>query len=73
MTRRTLEWYQGQVHNYICPDKERFETGYKFGPREFFEGGIGHHKLGQLTARLVGEFRDRVADRACPCRVRASC
>lgn len=60
MTRRSLEWYEGQVYNYICPDRERFEKGYKFGPRAFFDEGLGHHKLSQLTARTVGDFRDRV-------------
>ncbi|MDN3277442.1 tyrosine-type recombinase/integrase [Frankia sp. RB7] len=60
MTRASLEWYQGQVYNYICPDKKRFEKNYKFGPRAFFEDGIGHHKLAQLSARIVSDFRDRV-------------
>jgi len=60
MTRRSFEWYEGQVYNYICPDRERFEKGYKFGPHKFFEGGIGHQKLAQLSARMVGDFRDRV-------------
>ncbi len=60
MTRRSLEWYQGQVYNYISPDKKRFDENYKFGPRAFFEGGIGHHKLAQLSARMVSDFRDRV-------------
>lgn len=60
MTRRTHEWYRGQIYNYICPDKAFFEERAPFHDGTFFEGGIGHHKLSQLTARMVGEFRDRV-------------
>lgn len=44
MTRKTLVVYKGHVGNYI------FHRDY----------GLGSRKLSQLTARSIGEFRDRL-------------
>jgi integrase len=60
MTRGTFEWYRAQIYNYISPDRTHFIKGSKFRERQFFKDGIGHIKLSQLTARAVGDFRDRV-------------
>ena len=62
MTRQNFDFYEGHVYNYICPDRERYDRNRKFAKRPFFEGGIGGLKLAHLTARAVGDFRDRLRD-----------
>ncbi|MEQ1406141.1 site-specific integrase [Neorhizobium sp. Rsf11] len=44
---------EGQLLNYVAPEGER--------PVEF-NGGIGAVKLSQCTAKVVGDFRDRMRD-----------
>jgi hypothetical protein len=44
MTRKMLVVYQGHVHNHILQP----------------EHGLSGRKLSQLTARAIGEFRDRI-------------
>ncbi len=62
MTRHNLKVYEGHVWNYICPDPERHADGKRPPRLRPFTAGIGTVKLGQLTARTVSEFRDRVRD-----------
>jgi integrase len=60
MTRHNFEVYEGHIRNYICPDRERYLKTRRFHKRRFFEEGIAATRLGQLTARGVGDFRDRL-------------
>ncbi len=60
MTRHNLAVYEGHVWNYICPDPERQKDRVPNPRMKVFVGGIGTAKLGQLTARAVGDFRDRL-------------
>jgi integrase len=60
MTRRNFQVYEGYVRNYICPDAgwhaaKHAAPGAAF---TFFEKGLGHHKLANLTVGLVNRFRD---------------
>ena len=49
MTRKMLAVYRGHVNNHILHQ----------------DRGLGSPKLSQLTARSVGEFRDRLRSRRC--------
>jgi integrase len=62
MTRHNLAVYEGHVFNYICPDPDRRKDRKPHPRMRVFTGGIAAAKLGQLTARAVGEFRDRLRD-----------
>lgn len=44
---------EGQLLNYVAPQPERPVV---------FDGGIGPVKLSQCTAKVVGDFRDRLRD-----------
>ncbi len=63
MTRATYVWHAGQVRNYICPSEKHLKKTAQFRKRVLFEHGLGHFKLSQLTARAVGDFRDRLRER----------
>jgi integrase len=61
-TKHHLATVEGHVHNYIAPDAKRRE-GQKGKTRAItFADGIANVKLSQLTARAVGDFRDRLRD-----------
>jgi integrase len=62
MTRHNYETYEGHVRNYICPDPERHAKGKRPKRLVRFTEGIAAVKLGRLTARGVGDFRDRLRD-----------
>jgi integrase len=62
MTRHNFAGYEGHVFNYVCPDPERHTRSRRFHKRGFFTGGIGNLKLAHLSARAVGDFRDRLRD-----------
>jgi integrase len=60
MTRRNFQTYEGYVRNYICPDpdwhaKKHAKPHHQF---KFFDKGIGHKTLWQLTTGTVTKFRD---------------
>jgi hypothetical protein len=60
MTRRNYQTYEGYVSNYICPDpewhaKKHAKPGNAF---DYFDKGIGHKTLAQLTVGMVTKFRD---------------
>jgi integrase len=60
MTRRNFQVYEGYVRNYICPDPD-WHVAKHAAPGAiftFFEKGLGHHKLANLTVGLVNRFRD---------------
>lgn len=57
MTAQNLKVYEGHVHNYICPDPERHPKKRPARLRAF-DKGIGALKLGSLSARRIGVFRD---------------
>lgn len=59
-TRRHLDMVKGRIYNYICPDPKRAEQRKPFSRVTVFSEGIGGIKLSQLTARVVGDFRDRL-------------
>ena len=61
MTRHNYKVYEGHIRNYICPDPQRHASrGAPSGAP--LQGGIGGSRLGQFTARVVGNFRDRLRD-----------
>jgi integrase-like protein len=62
MTTHNYNVYEGHVRNYISPDPERHAE--RKAPKRLrpFNQGIGAVKLGQLTARRVGEFCDNLKD-----------
>jgi integrase len=61
-SRHHLEVTKGHIANYIVPDARRHE-GHEGKTRVTpFTEGIGAVKLSQLTARTVGDFRDRLRD-----------
>jgi integrase len=62
MTRQNYNTYEGHVINYICPDPERQAQRKRNKRMRPFAQGIGAVKLGQLTARAIGDFRDRLRD-----------
>ncbi|MDR3471222.1 MAG: site-specific integrase [Devosia sp.] len=60
MTTQNLKTMEGHIRNYICPDPTRHEGKVRHKKLREFEGGIGSIKLLKLTARGVGDFRDRL-------------
>ncbi|QKK15608.1 tyrosine-type recombinase/integrase [Rhizobium indicum] len=53
---RTVE---GQLRNYVAPtDEHRAKQAEK--TRIIFDGGIGAVKLSQASAKVIGDFRDRL-------------
>lgn len=62
MTRQNLRTMEGHIGNYICRDPKRHEGRAPPTRLKEFDGGIGGIKLAQLTARIVGDFRDRLRD-----------
>ncbi|RDE10356.1 tyrosine-type recombinase/integrase [Pelagibacterium lacus] len=53
VTAHYLKVTEGQLRNYVAPEPGRAIE---------FDGGIGEVRLAQLTARTIGEFRDRLRD-----------
>jgi integrase len=62
MTQRNYDVMDGHIGNYICRDPKRHEGKARPSRLTAFDGGIGSIKLSQLTARSVGDFRDRLRD-----------
>lgn len=62
MTRRYYETMEGHIGNYICRDPNRHEGKTPSPLLKDFDGAIGSIRLSQLTARRVGEFRDRLRE-----------
>jgi len=62
MTRPSCKVMEGHIGNYICRDPKRHEGKARPSRLKEFDGGIGSIKLSQLTARSVGDFRDRLRD-----------
>jgi integrase len=62
MTRHHYNTIEGHIFNYICPDPKRHEERPRPARLKDFDGGIGAIRLSQLTARSVGDFRDRLRD-----------
>ena len=60
MTRRNFQTYEGYVRNYICPDAEWHAKKHATASHAFryFDKGIGHKTLAQLTVGAVTKFRD---------------
>lgn len=53
VTALYLKTTKGHLRNYVAPNEDQNVD---------FKGGIGSIKLSQLTARAIGEFRDRLRD-----------
>jgi integrase len=62
MTRHNCKTMDGHIGNYICRDPKRHEGKTRPARLKQFEGGIGSIRLSQLTARSIGDFRDRLRD-----------
>jgi integrase len=62
MTRHNYNTMDGHIGNYICRDPKRHEGKARPSRLKKFDGGIGSIRLSQLTARSVGDFRDRLRD-----------
>jgi integrase len=62
MTQRNYDTMDGHIGNYICRDPKRHEGKTRPARLKKFDGGIGSIRLSQLTARSVGDFRDRLRD-----------
>lgn len=62
MTRGNYHFYEGHIRNYICPDLDRHKNHKRPKQLRSFKEGLSNVKLAQLTARGVGDFRDRVRD-----------
>ena len=62
MTRGSYQFYVGHLNNYILamPGKVR-DDRYAYLMTQF-DAGVGELKLGHLTPRVVGDFRDRLRD-----------
>lgn len=60
MTQRNYKVYEGYVRNYICPDPEWHAKKHAKPHHQFryFDKGIGHKTLAQLTVGAVTKFRD---------------
>jgi integrase len=60
MTRRNYQVYEGYVRNYICPDAEWHAKKHATASHAFnyFDNGLGHKTLAQLTVGAVTKFRD---------------
>lgn len=62
MTQHNYKTMEGHIGNYICRDPKRHEGKVRPARLKNFDGGIGSIRLSQLTARSVGDFRDRLRD-----------
>jgi len=62
MTKKNYLVYDGHIRNYICPNPQRGEDGTRSDRARPFRDGIGAIRLSQLTARTVGDLRDRLRD-----------
>ena len=62
MTRQNYKTMEGHIRNYISRDPKRHEGKVQPVRLKAFEGAIGAIKLSQLTARGVGDFRDRLRE-----------
>jgi len=60
MTRRNYETYAGHIRNYICP--RRHKDKKRTARLRPFDGGIGAVTLRKVTARAIGDLRDRLRD-----------
>lgn len=58
MTRHNLDTLTSHVRNYICPEPNRSKRTLR--EVTYFEAGLEAMKLRQLSARAVGDFRDRL-------------
>lgn len=60
MTRKNYRVYEGYVRNYIAPDAEWHAKKHATpgANHTFFEKGIGHHRLADLTVGVINRFRD---------------
>jgi hypothetical protein len=68
MTRANYQVYEGYVRNYICPDPEWHARKHATASHafDFFEHGLGHLPLADLTVGTVTQFR--VTSARPPCR-----
>lgn len=62
MTRKNYLVYDGHIRNYICPDPQPGADKPRSERTRPFRDGIGAIRLSQLTARTVGDLRDRLRD-----------
>ena len=62
MTRHNYKVMEGHIRNYICRDPHRHDGQPRPSRLKEFDGGVGSIKLSQLTARVVGDFRNRLRD-----------
>jgi integrase len=62
MTRHNYNTMDGHIGNYICRDPKRHEGKVRPVRLKAFDGGIGSIRLSQLTARSIGDFRNRLRD-----------
>ncbi|CDM57176.1 tyrosine-type recombinase/integrase [Rhizobium favelukesii] len=61
VTEHYFRTVEGQLRNYVAPTEEhRAKQPEK--TRIIFEGGVGPVKLSQCTAKVIGDFRDRLRD-----------
>jgi integrase len=60
MTRQNYKTMDGHIGNYICRDPKRHDGKTRPPRLKECEGGIGSIRLSQLSARTVGDFRDRL-------------
>ena len=60
MTQHHYNLIEGHVRHYICPDPERPKGKKRPLRLNEFKEGIGGIRLSQLTARSVGDLRDRL-------------
>lgn len=59
---RHLLMVEGRIFNYVCPDRDRAASRKARTRVTLFADGIGDMTLARLTARGVGDFRDRLRD-----------
>ncbi|HEY1745710.1 MAG TPA: tyrosine-type recombinase/integrase [Xanthobacteraceae bacterium] len=62
MTQHNYNTMDGHTGNYICRDPKRHEGKVRPVRLKAFDGGIGSIRLSQLTARSIGDFRNRLRD-----------
>ncbi|MGW1425719.1 tyrosine-type recombinase/integrase [Bradyrhizobium manausense] len=62
MTRHHYNVIEGHIRNYICRDPKRHAGRTRPARLKEFDRGIAAIRLSQLTARSVGDFRDRLRD-----------
>ena len=62
MSTHNYNTLEGHVRNYICRDPARHANRPPLTQVRAFDGSLSTIKLGQLTARRVGAFRDALRD-----------